>query len=203
MIVLQGECNAEGSALYLGFKPYKNMQSFYVGNSRLTGMMLCPYSCMEKVFLALFKIFLWSFITLLKLGRELYLTVTLIRLNNLWSWLRFWEMFIQKADVSLIFVETLRLYGGLKHIMSRFLFLVLFVTVDAFLCCWNVILCLNALSNVLLYKSLDLLNVLSAVKVLILLDMLSRRFLVVFGRWLERMLIYNGLLSGLLYKVDV
>ena len=31
-----------------------------------------------------------------------------------------------------------------------------------------------------------------------LLDILRGRFLIIFGQWLERMLIYNGLLSGLL-----
>ena len=41
----------------------------------------------------------------------------------------------------------------------------------------------------------DLLNVVSSPdKVLILLDILSG----IFGWWLERMLMYNGLLSGLL-----
>ena len=52
MYVLKGQCNADGFALYLGLKLYKNMQDFYVGNSRSTGMMLCPYSCMTKVVLA-------------------------------------------------------------------------------------------------------------------------------------------------------
>ena len=42
----------DGFALYLGLRLYKNIRDFYVGNSRLTGMMFCPYSCMEKVFLA-------------------------------------------------------------------------------------------------------------------------------------------------------
>ena len=60
--------------------------------------------------------------------------------------------------------------------------------------------CLNPLSpNASFYKSLDLLNVVSSAdKVLILLHILSRRFFVIFAGWLERMLIYNGLLSGLL-----
>ena len=39
-------------ALYLGLRLYKNIQDFYVGNSRLTGMVFYPYSCMEKAFLA-------------------------------------------------------------------------------------------------------------------------------------------------------
>ena len=77
--------------------------------------------------------------------------------------------------------------------------MLLFVTVDVF-CFWNVILCINPLSaNALLYKSLDLLNVVSSAdKVLALLEILSRKFLITFGGWLERMLIYNGSLSGLL-----
>ena len=75
----------------------------------------------------------------------------------------------------------------------------LFVTVDLFCCFRNVILCLNPFSvNALLYKSLDLLNVVSSAdKLLILLDIFSGRFLIIFGGWLESMLIYNGLLSGL------
>ena len=99
-----------------------------------------------------------------------------------------------------IFVETLRVNGGLDHIIFLFLFLVLFVTVDEFCCFPNVILCLNPLSaNAFLHKSLDLSNVVStAYKLLILLDILPGRFLIIFGGWLERMLIYNGLLSGLL-----
>ena len=62
------------------------------------------------------------------------------------------------------------------------------------------ILCLNPLSvNALLYKSLDLLNIVSSSeKVLILTDILPGRFLMIFGGWLEKMLIYNGLLSVLL-----
>ena len=82
--------------------------------------------------------------------------------------------------------------------MFLFLFLVLFATVDVFCCFWNVILCSNPLSaNALLYKSLDLLNVvLSADKLLIPLDILPGRVLIIFGGWLERILIYNGLLSG-------
>ena len=53
-------------------------------------------------------------------------------------------------------------------------------------------------ANALLYKSLDLLNVLSSAdKLLILLDILPGRHLMIFGGWLEWMLIYNGLLSGL------
>ena len=52
MYVVEGQCNADGFALYLELRLYKNIQDFYVGNSRLTGMMFCPYSCMEKVFLA-------------------------------------------------------------------------------------------------------------------------------------------------------
>ena len=80
-----------------------------------------------------------------------------------------------------IFVETLRLNGGLNHIMFLFLFLVLFATVDVFCCvfCWmHFILCSNPLSaNALLYKSLDLLNVVSCTdKLLILLDKLPGKF---------------------------
>ena len=51
MSILQGQCNADGFALYLELKLYKNVQGFYVGKSRLTGMMK-PCSWMEKVFLA-------------------------------------------------------------------------------------------------------------------------------------------------------
>ena len=46
------QCNANGFALNLRQKLYKNIQDFYVGNFLLTGMMFCPYSYMEKVFLA-------------------------------------------------------------------------------------------------------------------------------------------------------
>ena len=76
----------------------------------------------------------------------------------------------------------------------------LFVNVDVFCCFWNVILCINPFSaNALLYKSLDLLNIVSSAdKVLVLLDILSGKFLITFGGWLDRMLIYNGSLSGLL-----
>ena len=76
----------------------------------------------------------------------------------------------------------------------------LFATEDVFCCFRNVIRCSNPLSaNVLLYKSLDLLNVVSSAdKLLTLLDILPGRFLIIFGGWLERMLICNGLLSGLL-----
>ena len=101
----------------------------------------------------------------------------------------------------LILVETLRLYDGLNHIVFLFLLLVSFVTVDRSFYCWNVISCLNSLSaNAVLYTSLDLLNVVSSAdRLLILLDTLLGRFLIMFGGWLETMLIYNGLLSGFLY----
>ena len=95
--------------------------------------------------------------------------------------MRFWEMFTQKPNNFLpIFIETLRLNGGLKHLIFFFLVLVLFVTVDVFCCFWNVILCLNPLSaNALLYKSSDLLKVVSfADKVLILLHLLPGRLLI-------------------------
>ena len=61
----------------------------------------------------------------------------------------------------------------------------------------HVMFCLNSLSaNALLCKSLDLLNVISSAdKLLTLLDILSGRFLIMFG---ECMLIYNGLFYGLL-----
>ena len=77
--------------------------------------------------------------------------------------------------------------------------MVLFVTVGVFCCFWNVILCSNPLlANALLHKSLDLLNVVSSPdKLLILSGILPGRFLIIFGGWLEMMLIYNGLLSGL------
>ena len=99
-----------------------------------------------------------------------------------------------------IFAETIRLNGRLNHIISLFLFLVLFATADVFCCFWNVILCSNPLlTNAFLYKSLDLLQaVSSADQLLILLDILPGRFLIIFGEWLASMLIYNGILSGLL-----
>ena len=111
----------------------------------------------------------------------------------------FWMTFIQQAEKIFADIsETLKLNGGLNNIIFLFLFLVIFVTVDIFCSFSNVILCLNPLSaNALLYKSLDLLNVvLSADKLLIRLDILPGRVLIIFGGWLERILIYNGLLSG-------
>ena len=77
----------------------------------------------------------------------------------------------------------------------------LVITVDIFFCCLNVILRLNQLSpKVLLHKYLDLLYVASsAYKLLIFyIHIFLGRFLVIFGELLERMLIYNGILSGLL-----
>ena len=108
-----------------------------------------------------------------------------------------WTDFYMRATPAL---NGLRLNGGLNHIIFLFLFLVLFATVDVFSCIWNLTLSLNPLLvNALLHKSLDLLNVVPfAEKVLILLDISSWRFLIIFGGWLERMLIYNGSLSGLL-----
>ena len=74
------QSNADGSALYLGLKLDKNIQGFYVGNSHLTNM-LCPYNHMET-FLAHIMFLLWSFIALLKIGKELQLTLALLELNN-------------------------------------------------------------------------------------------------------------------------
>ena len=54
-------------------------------------------------------------------------------------------------------------------------------------------------ANVFLYKSFELLNIVSSAdRLLILLDILLGRFLTIFGGWLERMLIYNRILSGFL-----
>ena len=116
----------------------------------------------------------------------------IITVEQFMKLMRFWSNFV------LIFVETLRLNGGLNHIIFLLLFLVLFVNVDVFCYFWNVIICLNTLLvNALLYKSLDLLKVASSPdKVLFLLDIFLGRFLILFGGWLKRMLIYNGLLSG-------
>ena len=122
-------------------------------------------------------------------------------MNNFWSWCIFGKCLPNKLKNFLpIFIETLRLYSGVNHIILRFLFLMLFVTLDVFCCFWNVILCLNSLSfNGLVYKSLDLSNVvLSVDKVLIPLEILSGRFLIIIERWFRRILICNGLLSGLL-----
>ena len=123
----------------------------------------------------------------------------LSRLNNLLSWWVFGKRLSNRLKIFFADIcETLRLNGGLNNIIFLFLFLVIFVTVDMFCSFSNVILCLNPLSaNTLLYKSLDLLNVvLSADKLLIPLDILPGRVLIIFGGWLERILIYNGLLSG-------
>ena len=108
-------------------------------------------------------------------------------------------MFTQQAEkVFADICEKLGLNGGLNNIIFLFLFLVIFVTVDIFCSFWNVILCLNLLSaNAFLYKSLYLLKVVSSAdKLVILLEILPGRILVIFGGWLERMLIYIGLLSG-------
>ena len=108
--------------------------------------------------------------------------------------MRFWECLPNRLKkFLLIFVETLRLNGGLNYIIFLFLFLVLFVIVEVFSCFWNVILYLNPLSaNALLYKSLDLLNVVSSAdKVLILLDIFSGRFLIIFGGWYYYMVLYG------------
>ena len=115
---------------------------------------------------------------------------------------RFWEMFTQNAEE--LFADicwSVKTKWWIKPYNLSFSILVLFVTVNVFCCFWNVILCLNPLlANALLYKSLDLLKVVSSAdKVLILLDILPGRFLIIFGGQLERMLIYNRLLSGLLW----
>ena len=57
----------------------------------------------------------------------------------------------------------------------------------------------SRLINTLLCKSLDLLDVVPFPdKLLILLDKLFGRFSIIFGGWLERILVYNGLSFGLL-----
>ena len=129
---------------------------------------------------------------------ELWLTLTLLQLNNLWSWCVFGKCLPNRLKNFLpIFVETLKLNGGLNHIIFLFLFLVVICYSGCNLLFLKCILCLNPLSaNALLYKSLDLLNVVSSAhKLLILLDILPGRFLIILRGWFERMLIYNGLLS--------
>lgn len=57
----------------------------------------------------------------------------------------------------------------------------------------------SLLINTLLCKSLDLLDVVPFPdKLLILLDKLFGRFSIIFGGWLESILVYNGLSFGLL-----
>ena len=62
------------------------------------------------------------------------------------------------------------------------------------------VLCLNSLSaNVFWFKYLDLLNIVSSAdQLLVLSDILRGKFLIIFGRWLDITLIYNGVLFGLL-----
>ena len=168
-------------------KLYRNIKDFYVGNVLLAGMMFCSCSCMEKFVLDYLVYFYYTF----KVTQRVT-NLDIITVEQFMKLMRFWNNFV------LIFVETLRLNGGLNHIIFLLLFLVLFVNVDVFCYFWNVIICLNTLLvNALLYKSLDLLKVASSPdKVLFLLDIFPGRFLILFGGWLKRMLIYNGLLSG-------
>ena len=116
------------------------------------------FSCSFNIFSS------WPFITLLNLGSELYLTLTLLGLINLWSSCVFVKCLPNRLkNVLSIFVETLKLNGGLNHAIFLFLCLVLFITVDVFFCYGNVVMGLNPLSvNALLYKSIDLLNVVSS-----------------------------------------
>ena len=86
----------------------------------------------------------------------------------------------------LIFVETLRLNGGLNHItlifhFSCYLLVWTYYAVSEMLSCLN-----QLLTNELLHKSSDFLNVVSSAdRVLTLLDILPGRFLIIFGGWLN------------------
>ena len=98
------------------------------------------------------------------------------------------------------YITTLQLYGGLNHTIFCRLFLLrlrsLFSESG-----WNLILWSNPLlEKVLLINSLELLKtVLSDENLFIRREILSGRFFIMLGGWLEYTLIYNGLLSDLLY----
>ena len=77
-------------------------------------------------------LFLYDFIMLPKLGKQLELTLTLFLLNILWNLLVFRKcLSIRFRKVFPMFVSTLTLYGGLNHIV--FLCLTFFEGVNS---CW-------------------------------------------------------------------
>ena len=69
MYVVWDQNNGYGATFYLGFKLYKKLQGFYVGNSHLTGIMLF-LELHGKGYFCPYNIFLWLFITILKFRRE-------------------------------------------------------------------------------------------------------------------------------------
>ena len=97
-------------------------------------------------------------------------------------------------------VATLQLYGGLNHTIFRPLFLLWLRSLFP-VSGWNLILWTNLLlERALLNNFLELLNtVLSDDNLFIRQEMLSGRFFIMLGGWLEFTFMYNDLASGLLY----
>ena len=85
---MRDKSNADGFALSLRLRPYKNVQGFFVSNSHLTGMIFCPYNYMEKVFLA----HVISFI-LTKVGKRTVTNFDIVTVEQFIEFMCFWEMF--------------------------------------------------------------------------------------------------------------
>ena len=131
-------------------------------------------------------------------------TVTHFRLKTLLNLCAF-AKFLSNSNKMLLpilvvtYITTLQLYGMLNHTIFCRLFLLRLTSLFSE-SGWNLILWTNPLlEKVLLINSLELLKtVLSDDNLFIRREILLGRFFML-GGWLEYTLIYNGLLSGLLY----
>ena len=75
-------------------KFYRNTHDFYLGNFLLTSMHdVLSLQFHGEGFSCSSLWPLWPFITLLKLGREIQLTLKLLRLKNSWNWCNFGNLF--------------------------------------------------------------------------------------------------------------
>ena len=74
-----------------------------------------------------------------KVRKKTLTNLDIIMLVQFMKLMRFWEMFTSRLKNLLsIFVEILRLYGGLTHLIFLLRLLALFVTMDISFCRWNV-----------------------------------------------------------------
>ena len=92
--------------------------------------MFCHYNCMEKILLGLVMFFIMNVYHTFEVRKRTITSLDIIKVEQSMKLMHFGKYLTSSLKTFLpIFVETLRLYGGLNYISFALLFLELFVTV--------------------------------------------------------------------------